>query len=49
MIKKLRYDKEGLGASELMWLALYHPIFFIIAKYLIDHDIKIMALLRKII
>ena len=49
MKAKLRYDKNGLGAAELMFIALYHPILFIFVAFFIKHDVGIMRVIRKII
>lgn len=49
MIKKLKYNKQGLGFTEIAWVALYHPVIFTAVKILIDHDVKILPFLRKII
>lgn len=48
-MKKITYDKNGLGLAELTWLSLYHPIIFAVAFFCINHNVKILRLLRKVI
>lgn len=43
-MKKIIYDKNGIGITEMMALSLYHPMLFIVISCLINHNLSKLAL-----
>jgi hypothetical protein len=48
-MKKITYDKKGIGLAELTWLSLYHPIVFAAALFCINHNMNILWIIRKVV
>jgi len=50
--KPLQYNLQGMHISELMEIALDHPIWFIIISYMINHNVAqkiILKLIRRVV
>jgi len=50
--KPLQYNSDGLHISELMEIALDHPIWFVVISYMINHNVGnkiICSLIKRVV